>query len=47
MMMDNMTLAGFVLAVFLFGIAVGKHVEKVERFLRKKEDEEHDCTHKK
>lgn len=47
MVMDDITLLGFVLAVFVTGIAVGKFVEKIERFIRKKEDEEHrNTTHK-
>ena len=37
MMMDYITLAGFILAV-------GKIVEKIERLERKKEDEEHKNT---
>ena len=40
MMIDYITLAGFILAVFVSGVAVGKHVEKVERLIRRKEDEE-------
>lgn len=36
----DLTLAGFILAVFSTGVAVGKIVEKIERFLRKKDDEE-------
>lgn len=47
MVMDDITLLGFVLAVFVTGIAVGKFVEKIERFIRKQEDEEHrNTTHK-
>ncbi|MGN0424588.1 MAG: hypothetical protein ACI4FY_04655 [Acetatifactor sp.] len=46
MMMEYITLAGFILAVFIAGIAVGKLVEKVERFLREKEDQEHKSTSK-
>ena len=41
MMMEYITLAGFILTVFGTGVAVGKLVEKVERFISKKEDEEH------
>ena len=37
MMMDYITLAGFILAVFGTGVAVGKIVEKIER-LERKED---------
>ena len=46
MMMDYITLAGFILAVFGTGVAVGKIVEKIERLERKKEDEEHNNTSK-
>ena len=46
MMMDYITLAGFILAVFGTGVAVGKIVEKIERLERKKEDEEHKNTSK-
>ena len=46
MMMDCITLAGFILAVFGTGVAVGKIVEKIERLERKKEDEEQNTTSK-
>ena len=46
MMTDYITLAGFVLAVFGTGVAVGKIVEKIERLDRKREDEEHISTSK-
>ena len=46
MMMEYITLAGFILAIFVAGVAVGKLVEKVERFISKSEDEEHRSTHK-
>ena len=46
MMMEYITLAGFVLAVFGTGVAVGKLVEKIERLDRKSEDEEHSNTSK-
>ena len=46
MMMDYITLAGFILAVFGTGVAVGKLVEKIERLDRRKEDEEHINTSK-
>jgi len=46
MMMEYITLAGFVLAVFGTGVAVGKIVEKIERLDRRKEAEEHDDTNK-
>lgn len=41
MMMDWITLSGFVLAVFSFGIAIGKLIEKIERLSRENEDQEH------
>ena len=41
MTMECITVAGFVLAIFVAGVTVGKLVEKVERFISKKEDEEH------
>ena len=46
MMMDYITLAGFILAVFGTGVAVGKLVEKIEILDRRKEDEEHRNTSK-
>ena len=46
MMSEYITLTGFMLAVFVSGIAVGKLVEKIERFLREKEDQEHKSTRK-
>ena len=46
MMTDYITLAGFILAVFGTGVAVGKLVEKIERLDRKSEDEEHKNTSK-
>ena len=46
MMMDYITFAGFILAVFGAGVAVGKLVEKIERLIRKNEDEEHNNTSK-
>ena len=46
MMMDYITLAGFVLAVFGTGFAVGKLAEKIERLDRKKDYEEHKSTNK-
>lgn len=39
MIMEYITLAGFMLAVFGAGVAVGRIVEKIERLDRKKEDE--------
>ena len=41
MMMDYISLAGFILSVFVAGIAVGKFAEKIERLTRRIEDEEH------
>jgi len=46
MMMDCITIAGLILAVFVAGVAVGKLVEKVERHISEKEDEEHRSKHK-
>ncbi len=46
MMMDYITLAGLILAVFGAGVAVGKLVEKIERFFIKIENEEHKNTSK-
>ena len=39
-MMDYISLAGFILAVFVFGVAVGKLVEKIEKLSRKNENED-------
>ena len=46
MMMEYISLAGFILAIFVAGVAVGKLVEKIERFISKSEDEKHRSTHK-
>ena len=46
MMMEYITIAGFVLAIFVTGVAVGRLVEKIERFINRKEDEEHGSTQK-
>ena len=46
MMMEYISLVGFILTIFIAGIAVGKFVEKIERFLCRKEAEEHDDTNK-
>ena len=46
MMMEYISLVGFIFTIFIAGIAVGKLVEKIERFLRRKEDEEHNGTNK-
>lgn len=39
MMMEYITLAGFVLAIFVAGVAVGRFVEKIERLINKKDNE--------
>lgn len=36
----DITIVGLILAVFCAGVAVGKLVEKFERFIRKQEDED-------
>lgn len=41
MMMEYITLTGFILLVFVSGVAVGKLVEKIERHIDEKENEEH------
>lgn len=46
MMMEYISLVGFILTIFIAGIAVGKLVEKIERFLCRKEGEEHNNTNK-
>ena len=46
MMMDYISLAGFILAVFVAGIAVGKFTEKIDRLIRKLEEEEHKNAYK-
>ena len=45
-MTDCISLASFVLAVFIFGVSVGKFVEKIKRFISEKEDGKHRNTHK-
>ncbi len=45
-MIEYISLTGFVLAVFVFGITVGKLVEKIERFLNENEYDKHRYTHK-
>lgn len=45
-MMEYITLAGFILAIFVSGIAVGRLIEKIERFLREKDDQAHKNTSK-
>lgn len=39
-MMDLITIAGFLLAVFISGVTVGKFSEKIERFIREHENKE-------
>ena len=46
MMTEYITLASFVLAIFVFGVAVGKLVDKIERFDRLKDSEEHNDANK-
>ena len=46
MMIDYISLAGFILAVFVAGVAVGRFVEKIERLTRQMEDEGHKDAHK-
>ena len=46
MTMDYITLAGFILAVFGAGVAVGRIVEEIERLDRRREDEAHKNTGK-
>ena len=43
MMVYYITLGGFILSVFVTGVAVGKLLGKVERLNRKLEDEEHEA----
>ena len=46
MMMDYISLAGFILAVFVAGVAVGRFAEKIEGLTRRIEDEEYKEAHK-
>ena len=46
MMTDYITLAGFIIAVFGFGVAVGRLAEKFERLYRNYEDKENKSTRK-
>ena len=46
MMMEYITLAGFILAVFGTGVAGGKIVEKIERLDRREENQAHKNTSK-
>lgn len=45
-MVDYITFAGFMLAVFGTGVAVGKLVEKIERLDRRNGNEEHKRANK-
>ena len=40
-MTNFISLASFILAVFVFGISIGRLVEKIERFIHEKEDGAH------
>lgn len=46
MTMEYITIVGFALTVFVAGVAVGKFVERIERFIHKNDDEEHKKAHK-
>ena len=46
MMMDYISLAGFILSVLVAGIALGRFAEKVDRLIRKLEEEEHKDAYK-
>ena len=46
MMLDYISLAGFILSVFVAGIALGRFAEKVDRLIKKLEGEEHKDAHK-
>ena len=45
-MANCISLASFILAVFIFGVSVGKFVEKIKRFISEKEDGKHRNIHK-
>ena len=40
-MIDFITLVGFALTIFVSGLAVGRFVEKVERFIDRHDDRKH------
>jgi Co/Zn/Cd efflux system component len=40
-MTNFISLASFILAVFVFGISIGRLIEKIERFIHEKEDGTH------
>jgi len=40
-MTEYISAAGFILAIFVAGVAVGKLVEKIERCIKEQENEEH------
>ena len=46
MMIEYITLAGFVLQVIVVGIAIGRYAEKIDRFIRRFDDEERNDTNK-
>ena len=46
MMIEYITLAGFVLQVIVVGITIGRYAEKIDRFIRRFDDEEHNDTNK-
>ena len=46
MMIEYITLAGFVLQVIVVRIAIGRYAEKIDRFLRRFDDEERNDTNK-
>ena len=43
---EIITVVGFFLAAFFAGVSVGRFAEKIERFICKSEDEEHNDTKK-
>ena len=46
MMIEYITLAGFVLQVIVVGIAIGRYAEKIDRYIRRFDDEERNDTNK-
>lgn len=45
-MMSYITFVGFILSVLMIGVSIGKFIERVNRLLRKLEDDEHKYTKK-
>lgn len=45
-MIDMMTLMCFSITMLTAGIAIGRFIEKIDRFLRLQESKNHDCTSK-